>query len=90
MCVAGIPDAQHDHAARVAAFALAAVAAAASTPIKGPGDDSLGRVRIRAGFNSGACVSSVVGKRSPKFTVRRQAEGSVGCRLSGGPAPNSI
>ena len=58
----------HDHTARIARFALEAVAAANATTVL-EGDDSEGVVHIRAGFHSGAVVASVVGKANPRYCL---------------------
>ncbi len=55
-----------DHAARIARFALAVVAAAAAIPID-PDRPELGPVRLRAGFHSGPVVASVVGNKNPRY-----------------------
>ena len=53
-------DQPHDHAARLAAFALASLAAAAALPVD-PARPQLGRARLRAGLHCGAACGSVLG-----------------------------
>lgn len=60
--------ASEDHAARVARFALEAVAAANSVPVK-PSDPEMGVVHIRVGIHCGPVVASVVGKATPRFCL---------------------
>ena len=67
--VGSLPEAQPDHCARVAAFALDAVAAAAQVPIDQANPDA-GYIQIRAGFHSGPCVASVVGRMNPRCAFR--------------------
>ena len=52
----------------MAHFSIAAMKAAQATPID-PENLSLGYVQIRIGLNSGPCMASVVGSRSPKYTL---------------------
>jgi len=60
------PLGQSDHAARIANFAIAAIAAAAASPID-LDQPALGTVKIRAGFHSGPVVASVVGHKNPRY-----------------------
>ena len=68
MCVGGIPEAQKDHTARVARFALEAVAAANDVLVD-MDDPSQGFVNIRAGFHSGSVIASVVGDLNPRYCL---------------------
>jgi serine/threonine protein kinase len=65
MGVANLVQAQPDHAARIARFALEAVQVARATPIR-PDDSG---VRIRVGFHSGPVVANVVGARNPRYCL---------------------
>ena len=62
------PGQEGDHAARVACFALEAVAAAATVPVD-PDDPSAGCLCIRGGFHCGAVVASVVGRSTPRYCL---------------------
>lgn len=68
LAVAGIPHFQSDHVARVAAFALSALAAASKTLID-LNDPSRGHVKLRIGFHPGPLSAAVVGTMRPKYTV---------------------
>lgn len=68
MVVGGVPDAQEDHAKRIAAMGLAMIEAAATVHISST-DASMGVVRIRAGAHSGAVISSVVGTINPRYCL---------------------
>ena len=57
-----------DHAARMARFAAACVAAAAATPVRRDRPDGAA-VRIRVGLASGPTTAVVVGRKSPKYTL---------------------
>lgn len=57
MVAGGVPDCQHDHAARVADFALAVTAEMKSFSLQGSESP-----RIRIGINSGPVVAGVIGK----------------------------
>jgi len=63
-----IADQKSSHAAIMAHFSIQAVQAANSTLID-PETPSLGYIRIRVGLNSGPCMASVVGTKSPKYTL---------------------
>ena len=73
MVVAGLPDPSSDHCENLARFALAAVACAKATLVKGPDDMSLGYVSIRAGLATGRCVASVIGRVNPRFALFGEA-----------------
>jgi class 3 adenylate cyclase len=68
LCATNIAAPQHDHAVRMARFAVAAIQAAAETPID-PADPARGSVQIRAGLHSGPCMAGVIGRRQPKYTL---------------------
>ena len=68
MGVTNLVQAQPDHAARIARFALDAVRAARATLIRAD-DPCAGTVRIRAGFHAGPVVANVVGSRNPRFCL---------------------
>ena len=69
LCVANLTGADAaDHAARMARFGLAALRAAASTPVD-EGDPARGCLQIRVGLNSGPCTAGVVGRQCPKYTL---------------------
>ena len=52
----------------MARFALAALRAAAETPVD-PADPGRGAVRLRVGLHSGPCSAGVVGRSRPKYTL---------------------
>ncbi len=52
----------------MARFALAALRAAAATPVD-PADPGRGAVRLRVGLHSGPCSAGVVGRSRPKYTL---------------------
>ena len=52
----------------MARFAVAAVRAAAETPVD-EDDPAAGRVRMRVGLHSGPCTCGVVGRQCPKYTL---------------------
>ena len=66
MLVGGLKTEQPDHAARVARFALEAVAAAHTVNIPGQKGAT---VKIRCGFHSGAVTSGVVGDKVPRYCL---------------------
>jgi class 3 adenylate cyclase len=69
LCVANLSGADAaDHAARMARFSLAALRAAANTPID-EDDPARGCLQIRVGLNSGPCTAGVVGRQCPKYTL---------------------
>ena len=68
MVVGNLPDPQADHTARVAHFAIDAVAAADTVEINVE-DPSLGNIEIRVGFHAGPCVASVVGRINPRYCL---------------------
>jgi hypothetical protein len=57
-----------DHVARVARFAIDAVAAAANMLVD-VSDPSKGTVTLRAGFDCGPAMACVVGTRAKKFVL---------------------
>mmetsp|Transcript_48418 Transcript_48418/g.96968 ORF Transcript_48418/g.96968 Transcript_48418/m.96968 type:complete len:277 (+) Transcript_48418:1-831(+) len=58
----------HDHASRMASFCLDAMEAARSTLVD-PDDPGKGSLMIRAGFDSGPVVGSVIGTTYKKYTI---------------------
>ena len=59
---------EDDHVARVAAFALDAVEAAAALPVD-RSDPGAGFVAVRAGFHCGPVIASVVGSATPRYCM---------------------
>lgn len=59
---------EHDHASRVAAFALDAVEACKGVCLDEK-DPSQGHIRIRVGIHSGPVVGCVVGRATPRFCL---------------------
>ena len=69
MVAGGVAQPQpRTHAARVAAFALAAIEEAAVTPVSEK-QPELGTLQIRAGFHCGPVVGGLVGSDKLKFSV---------------------
>ena len=68
MAVTNLVKDQEDHAARIAQFAIGAIAAANETLIDRE-DESKGHVNIRVGFHSGSVVADVVGTRNPRYCL---------------------
>ncbi|EKX45192.1 hypothetical protein GUITHDRAFT_71502 [Guillardia theta CCMP2712] len=68
MCVSNLASEQHDHAARLAFFAMKALEVAGATLVDEE-QESLGCVKLRVGINSGPVVASVIGTSRPKYTL---------------------
>lgn len=69
MCATNLSKNQDsDHVLRMAEFAVDAIKAAEETLISTE-DPSMGFIEIRAGFHCGPLIASVVGKRTPKYSV---------------------
>lgn len=68
MAVTNLHERQDDHATVMAEFAICACQAASDTLIDEE-DQSMGSVQIRVGFHSGPCVTSVIGTRTPRYSV---------------------
>ena len=84
-----------DHAARLARFAIAAVAAARAIPID-PDDDAaaaaaaaVGRLQLRVGMHSGPCKAIVVNRGAPKYTLIGKAA-CIAARMESSCAPGRI
>ncbi|XRB16649.1 guanylate cyclase [Pseudoscourfieldia marina] len=68
MVVGGCPEAQPDHAVRIARMALDMLETAATIPVSNMSDD-FGTICIRVGLHSGPVVGSVVGDLQPRYTL---------------------
>ena len=69
MCASNlVKNQEEDHVVRMAEFAVDAIQAAGETLINTE-DESMGFIEIRAGFHCGPLIASVVGKRTPKYSV---------------------
>ena len=79
---------QHNHAAAMARFSVAAMRAARETAVD-PDDPRLGHVHMRIGIHSGPCMASLVGKRNPKYTLMGDTI-NVASRMESSGAPNWI
>jgi hypothetical protein len=72
----------------MARFSVAAVRAAAATPID-PLDPARGGVRIRVGLHSGPCSAGVVGRQCPKYTLYGDTI-NVAARMEQSGAPGRV
>mmetsp|Transcript_34161 Transcript_34161/g.96822 ORF Transcript_34161/g.96822 Transcript_34161/m.96822 type:complete len:994 (-) Transcript_34161:102-3083(-) len=68
MAVGNLHPKAEDHAARVARFAVEAIAEAARVPVHLSRPD-LGFVRMRVGFHTGPVVASVIGNLNPRYCL---------------------
>ena len=68
-----MPEPMAERCENVALFALAAIAKANATLVKGPKDASLGNVSVRAGMHTGRCIATVLGHASPRFALFGEA-----------------
>jgi class 3 adenylate cyclase len=63
-----VSNQEHDHAKRIAQFAIRAIEVARTTLID-PDNPEKGRVNIRVGFHSGPIVANVVGSRNLRYCL---------------------
>ena len=63
-----VKEQPHDHAKRIAEFAVDAIAAANSTYIDVDAPER-GSIQLRVGFHSGSVVADVVGSVNPRYCL---------------------